>query len=242
MNISGSGKIAAGEYNEIIKVSGSGRLDGNVRCQALHCSGSVKGTANVVCIEEVKVSGACKIENSISAQNVYVSGALKVGGDVNADKEIRLSGGISCGGSLKCESFKCSGGLDVGSEIEAEEIRISGSIKCRGLMNAEKIEISLEDSNTASRVGSIGGGEVKIYGQKSKMSRMPLLNKLVGHGRNLTVDELIEGDVVALEFVTAPKVTGRVVAIGEGCEVDLVQYSEEIEMHPKAVVGKCEKI
>ena len=242
MNISGSGSIAAGEYNEKISVSGSGRLDGNVRCQSLHCSGSVKGTANVVCIEEVKVSGACKIENSISAQNVYVSGALKVGGDVNADKEIRLSGGISCGGSLKCESFKCSGGLDVGSEIEAEEILISGSIKCRGLMNAEKIEISLENSNTASRVGSIGGGEVKIYGQKSKMNRMPLLNKLVGHGGNLTVDELIEGDVVALEFVTSPKVTGRVVAIGEGCEVDLVQYSEEIEIHPKAVVGKCEKI
>ena len=242
MNISGSGKIAAGDYNESIKVSGSGRLDGNVRCQSLHCSGSVKGTANVVCIEEVKVSGACKIENSISAQNVYVSGALKVGGDVSADKEIRLSGGISCGGSLKCESFKCSGGLDVGSEIEAEEIRISGSIKCRGLMNAEKIEISLENSNTASRVGSIGGGEVKIYGQKSKMNRMPLLNKLVGHGGNLTVDELIEGDVVALEFVTSPKVTGRVVAIGEGCEVDLVRYSEEIEIHPKAVVGKCEKI
>lgn len=242
MNISGSGRIAAGEYNEKITVSGSGKLDGNIRCQSLHCSGSVKGSANVVCLEDVKISGSCHIENSISAQNILVSGALKVGGDVSADRSIKLSGGIRCGGSLKCESFNCSGGLDVGGEIEAEDIKISGAVKCNGLMNAEKIEIDMGGASAMSRIGSIGGGEVKIYSKKTSMSRMPLLNKIVGCGGNLTVDELIEGDVVALEFVTAPKVTGRVVAIGEGCEVDLVQYSEEIEMHPKAVVGKCEKI
>lgn len=242
MNISGSGRIAAGEYSEKITVSGSGRLDGNVRCKSLHCSGAVKGNANVVCLEDAKISGSCHIDQSISAENVYVSGALKVGGDVNADKEIKLSGGISCGGSLKCESFKCSGGLDVGGEIAAEEIKISGSVKCAGLINAERIEIDMSGASATSRVGSIGGSEVKIYSKKTSMSRMPLLNKIVGCGGNLTVDELIEGDVVAIEFVTAPKVTGRVVAIGAGCKIDLVQYSEEIELHPNAKVGKCEKI
>ena len=241
MNISGSGKIAAGDYNESIKVSGSGRLDGNIRCQSLHCSGSVKGTASVVCSEDAKISGSCHIEQSLSAQKISVSGSLKVGGDMIAQQEIKLSGGISCGGSLKCESFNCSGGLDVGGEVEAEKIKISGSVKCRGLMNAEKIEIGLDRSTASSRVGSIGGGEIKIYSANNKISRMPLLNKIVGGG-SIIVDELIEGDVVALEFVKSPKVTGRVVAIGAGCEIDLVQYSEEIEIHPDAKVGKCEKI
>ena len=36
MHISGSGHIPAGEYNDKISVSGSGRLDGNIRCTALH--------------------------------------------------------------------------------------------------------------------------------------------------------------------------------------------------------------
>ena len=34
MHISGSGHIPAGEYNDKISVSGSGSLDGNIRCTA----------------------------------------------------------------------------------------------------------------------------------------------------------------------------------------------------------------
>ena len=242
MNISGSGSIAAGEYNEKISVSGSGRLDGNIRCIALHCSGSVKGTANVVCSEDARISGSCHIEQSLSAQNINVSGSLKVGGDVIGKGEVKLSGGISCGGSLKCESFDCSGGLDVGGEIAAEEIRISGAIKCGGLMNAEKIDINIDGHSNSSRVGSIGGGEIKIKSSANKVKRKLLLNKIIGCGGGFSVDEYIEGDVVTLEDVTAPKVVGRIVSIGAGCNIDLVQYSEKIEIHPDAKVGKYEKI
>ena len=52
----------------------------------------------------------------------------------------------------------------------------------------------------------------------------------------------VEGDDIALEGVTAPRVSGRVVAIGEGCEIDLVQYSEQVEISPEAKVGRTEKI
>ena len=38
------------------------------------------------------------------------------------------------------------------------------------------------------------------------------------------------------------KETGRYIMIGEGCDIDLVQYSENIEISPKAKVKKCEKI
>lgn len=242
MNISGSGSIAAGEYNDKITVSGSGRLDGNISCQSLHCSGSVKGTANVVCSEDARISGSCHIDESLSAQNIYASGSLKVGGDVIGKGEVKLSGGITCGGSLKCESFDCSGGLDVGGEIAAEEIRISGAIKCGGLMNAEKIDINIDGHSNSSRVGSIGGGEIKIQSKANKVKRKLLLNKIIGCGGRFSVDEYIEGDIIALEDVTAPKVVGRIVSIGAGCEVDFVQYSEKIEIHPDAKVGKYEKI
>ena len=52
----------------------------------------------------------------------------------------------------------------------------------------------------------------------------------------------IEADTIALENVKTPRVSGRIVAIGEDCEIDLVQYSEEIEISPKAKVGRTEKI
>ena len=246
MNISGSGRIAAGEYNEKISVSGSGRLDGNIRCIALSCSGSIKGAGSVECAEDVKVSGSCHIEQCLVAENLSASGSLKVGGDINADREIKASGSIKVGGSIKCTTLNCSGGIDAGKEIEAEEIRISGGIQCAGLMNAEKIDIAFGGFGSSSRIGSIGGSEIKIHNEQkggTKLARMPLLSKLVGAGSGvLTVEELIEGDVVAVEYVKTPKVVGRVVAVGEGCEIDLVQYSEEIEVHPDAKVKTCEKI
>ena len=44
MNISGSGKIPAGEYDQI-KVSGSAEMQGTVRCTRLHVSGSLNASA-----------------------------------------------------------------------------------------------------------------------------------------------------------------------------------------------------
>ena len=58
----------------------------------------------------------------------------------------------------------------------------------------------------------------------------------------MRVKTSIEGDEIALEGVIAPRVSGRVVAIGAGCEIDLVQYSEQVEISPEATVGKTEQI
>ena len=244
MNISGSGTIAAGEYNEKISISGSGKIDGNVRCIALRCSGSVKALGSVTCAEEVEVSGSCNIAQGVTAKSVSASGSLSIGGDMAVEDKIKASGSLDCDGNIKCVTLRCSGSVSAGHEIAAEEIRISGAVKCAGLMNAEKIEIDMSGANLTSAVGSIGGSEIKVYNSKGTkaISRMPLLKHIVGGNGRLRVDELVEGDVIALENVTVPKVVGRIVAIGAGCEVELVQYSEKIEIHPDSKVGQCEKI
>lgn len=243
MNISGSGSIAAGEYNEKISVSGSGRLNGDIRCVALSCSGAVKGLGSITCTESLSTSGGCHFEKDVHAKRISVSGSCKVGGDIVAEEAVKTSGSLACDGRLTCATLASSGSLSVGGDIEAEEVRTSGLIRCGGLLNAEKIDLY-----PSGKVGSIGGSEIRVHADgrmsEHKIMRMPLLSKLVGshHGNHLTVEELVEGDVVALEYVTVPKVVGRVVAIGEECVIDLVQYSEEIEIHPKATVEKIEKI
>ncbi len=244
MNISGSGHVSAGEHNEKISISGSGRIDGNIRCIALHCSGSVRGEGDITCSEDVRVSGSAHFDKSVSADVISVSGSVKVGGDVNAKTAIKISGSFGCGGSLKASLLSCSGAVDIGGGAEADEIRISGRINCAGLLNADKVQIRLDGFNVTSKIGSIGGGEIMISNDRKgeRISRLPLLKKLVGNGGAVCVDELIEGDIVAIESVRSPKVVGRVVAIGADCEIDLVQYSEEIEIDPNAKVGKYEKV
>lgn len=244
MNISGSGHIAAGEYNEKISISGSGKIDGNIRCVGLSCSGSVRGVGSITCSEDLRVSGSSYFEKSISTGSVSVSGSVKVGEDIVAERIVKISGALNCGGNLKCSVLSCSGSVDIGGGAEADEIRVSGRVNCAGLLNAEKIDISLDGFNVSSKIGSIGGSEIRVHNERKgeKLARLPLLSKLVGAGGAVIVNELVEGDVVAIECVKAPKVVGRIVAIGADCDIELVQYSEEIEIHPDAKVGRCEKV
>ena len=110
-----------------------------------------------------------------------------------------------------------------------------------GLLNAEKLEIILAST---SSVGSIGGSSISVYrpdmGRRSP--RLPLLSSLGRGDGRLLVEDCIEGDTIAIENVTARRVSGRVVAVGEGCKIDLLQYSEQVELHPDAQVGRCEQV
>lgn len=177
-------------------------------------------------------------------ENISIQGNGKCTGSLVCSKDIRACGMFVCEGSVKCSSLLCAGLLDVAGEIEAEQFSMAGLIRCGGLLNAEKIDISLDQSR--SSVGAIGGSEIRVCIDKKtnkKRSRLPLISKLLGREDGaLTVKEVIEGDIIALEAVQVPKVVGRIVAIGEECVINYVQYSEEIEIHPSAKVGQWEKI
>ena len=247
MNISGSGHIPAGEYNENISISGSGKINGNLRCLSISCSGSIKGEGSVFCNGDFRCSGSAHLKKELHAKNITASGSLQVEDDIFCENVVRVAGGMVCKGELKCSSVCCAGSIEIGNGIEAEDFHSAGKLICGGLLNAEKIDISLDGAG--GKAGSIGGSEIKIYWDPRKapsknVIRMPLFSKLVNAASCgcFTVEEQIEGDMVAIECVKTPKVVGRVVAIGADCEIDLVQYSEEIEIHPNAKVGKIEKI
>lgn len=240
MHISGSSHIPSGELNEGISISGSGKIDGNVRCTSFSCSGAAKSAGDIFCTGMAKVSGAARFDKSLHAEDIHVSGSIHIGENCTADNSIHLSGSVKCGGNIKCTSLHSSGLLQISGGIEAEDVAISGSINCTGLLNAEKIKITI--NGAPLNIGSIGGSDIKIHMRDSaRVKRLPLFSKLVT-GNGLVVRESIEGDVIALEGVTAPLVTGRIVAIGAGCKIDTVQYSENIEISPDATVSKYEKI
>ena len=192
MRIAGKGNVPSGEYNAI-KLRGSGRLYGKVRCVCFKASGSSKGET-IECAEGFNVSGSSSFTENIKAKDLRVYGSLKVGGD-----------------------------------MEAENAKIVGGFHCKGLLNAENITLQ---ADTLMSVGSIGGSN--IFTKRKAVS--------FTMGRRVVVETCIEGDNLNLSYVTCPRVTGRVVVIGKGCKIDLVQYSEEIKIHRKAKIGKVEKI
>lgn len=243
LNISGSGQITPGEY-DTIRISGSAHLGDAVRCKNLYVSGSANGS-NVVCEKDFHISGSCSFSGEVTAGNVAISGGTAFGGDVEATERIAISGGMRCDGGMKCKQLQISGKGNVSGDIEAELAKIRGAIDCDGLLNAEEVDIEFEKS---MEVGSIGGSKIVIYKrhgeEKKKRARLPLFASLIKRTTvgTVCVKNSIEGDEIALEGVVTPRVSGRVVAIGADCEIDLVQYSEQIEVSPEAKVGRTEKI
>lgn len=240
MHISGSGNIPAGEYNKV-SVSGSGKLHGLVRCENFSSSGSSSGE-NIECAENFKVSGSSSFSGNVSAGYIGVSGSFSCGGELVSKGKISCSGSAKCKNNIKCDELSVSGSIKAGSDIEAEKIKVNGIINCAGLLNAENIEIKFD---RGMNIGSIGGSKIVIIRENRNkiIERLPLLSSLVkSAGKNVCVESSIEGDEIALEAVTCPRVTGRVIAVGEGCEIDLVQYSDQIEISPKAKVEKTEKV
>ena len=217
MKISGAGAIGAGEYDNV-RISGSAKGEGLIRCKSFHASGSFSG-GEIECSEDFHVSGAGKFAGNIRAKEIHVSGAIKTEGNMKG-KEIKLSGAIKTGG-----------------DVEAEEIKISGEVNCGGLINAERLYVNL-DSTASSTAENIGGSKITIEKGKSGGFFCRLLKK----SGKFIVSESIEGDEISIEYTSAKTVTGRNVKIGEKCEIGLVQYSESIEISPKAKIGKCEKI
>ena len=243
LNIAGSGQITPGEY-DTIRVSGSGHLGDAVRCKNLYVSGSANGS-NVVCEKDFHISGSCGFSGKVTAGNVAISGGSSFGGDVEATERIAISGGMSCGGDLRCKQLQVSGNGKVSGDVEAELAKIRGALDCEGLLNAEEVDIEFEKGMT---VGSIGGSKIAIYKRhgeaKKKKARLPLLSSLIKKttAGTVCVTNSIEGDEIALEGVVTPRVSGRVVAIGADCEIELVQYSEQVEVSPEAKVGRTERI
>lgn len=220
MKMSGSGTVPAGEYNEV-SISGSGRLHGTVRCVSFTASGSVKGE-NIDCLDDFKVSGSASFSGNVTS------------------KRIGVLGSVEFGESVKCEELSVSGSMKVCGDVEAETVKVHGCFNCEGLLNAEDVEIKFD---TGMQIGSIGGAKIVIFSKNpvKPIKRLSLFASLCkSRIATVAVSSSVEGDEIA--HVTCPRITGRVVAIGSGCDIELVQYSEKIEISPDAKVGRVEKI
>jgi len=248
--VSGSGNIPDGEY-ENIRVSGSARLGENVKCLSLHASGSVKG-GSVDSENDIHVSGAAAFSGNIICSSLSVSGASDFSGSITASGEAKFAGSMKCGGKIKCSSLKIAGSGSVSGDIEGENVCSYGALNCGGLLNAENIQIIVGRN---MEINSIGGGTVTVkLDAKNSGGAVRLAERLVravfnpspenskDRGAMLNVPAGIEGDTVTLEHVKSPQVSGRRVVIGDGCIIELVQYSESVEISENASVGRYEKI
>ena len=233
LNISGASVMPGGDYARV-RISGSGKVSGDLRAEMLRCSGAAKVQGNAVA-RELDCSGACTIEGNLEVQESHISGSIQVQGNITGGN-FYLSGGGKVGGSFHCQQLKLSGGLSIGQGVEAEQVSLSGGIRIGTLLNAETIEIK---GQHGSRVQEIGCSSLLVRREGSG----GFFTRLFGANRAayaLEVDT-IEADQADLEYTRADMVRGRDVVIGPGCKIRRVEYSGTCQA-PEGTVAELVKV
>lgn len=250
--------VPGGEYDKVV-ILGKGHINGNLLCGSFENSGAGQVDGNVECQGELECNGKLHVEGTLSCESLEVNGSVQTGdavtcstlelngsarfsggvtcaGDVEISGKLELSGALSCkdlecsgmmrvSGSAKCADVEVTGKCAVSGDLEADEIQVNGAIQVEGLLNAERICLT---ANPHSVLGEIGGSEITV-------KRMQWYGGFLrGKPENLKA-KVIEGDTIVLEDTTAEVVRGRSVTIGEGCEIDRVEYSEHLDAAPDTV-------
>ena len=214
--IAGAGTIGCGEYDKV-GCSGSVKITGDIRCVSMSCSGAVKAIGNIICEKMFKISGVFKSEGGCKADAVLSSGSMRF------EK------------SLETRDLSISGTFHCGENCSAETAKIRGAVCITGLLNAETADICLDEHNGrgGNKIGSIGGGTVIIKFRNSMMRRY--LKFLCKPKKKIFVTE-IEADSVSLEHTVVNIVRTVDAVIGEGCEIETLEYSGMLSINEKATV------
>ena len=150
---------------------------------------------------------------------------------------LQLSGSMYARKELRGTNGSVSGSIYVDGDMEFEQLTISGAAEVSGLMNAESLTIHLGGS---CEIGEIGGSEIFV---DVPPRHAGFLAKLLGGFAVPTLKcGTIEGERIRLENTTCDTVRGKNVVIGPGCEIGLVEYSDELTVDPDSRVQRKEKM
>lgn len=265
LNLSGSGHVSSdGSLYENVHISGAGKIDGDLRCMEIHASGSANVSGNVYCEGDAHCSGSGHFGGSLECKELHASGSCHISKYLRCTSA-HLSGASKVCGNMECETARCSGATEVYGDVtfreltmsgvskihgnaSGENVRISGITEIGGLLNAENIEIFIDASvmrESQVRIKEIGCTNITVTPRTNGFNS--IFDSLFGKKGTicrcaLVCCEVIEGDEVNLFGTKAKIVRGRNVKIGEGCEIERVEYSGSIEIADGAVVNNQVKI
>ena len=177
--------------------------------------------------DKISISGSGHLLGSICAQSFKSSGTVK-GESIECKETLKVSGRALFSGKVKSTEISVAGSFKTDDSVEANSVKIAGRVKCKGTIKSNDIKICVE---LPSYVGEVNGQNIQI-----KRKRLSLMK------RKMVVSSEINGDTVSLSYVSCPVVSGKKVAIGKGCRIGVVRYSEEIQISKGAKIGKIEKI
>ncbi|MDU4891154.1 MAG: polymer-forming cytoskeletal protein [Clostridium sp.] len=227
VSISGSGKIIGDLNCERFRISGSGKVDGSITTNDFGISGSGKVTRDLKCARG-SISGSGKVEGSVYGGSFTISGSGVVEGNFKGD-EFTINGSGKVGGRISGTAVKLYGAVSVGQGIEGEIIDIRGSLRTNNMVNGDQVSIEVGGRTEIEEIGATKVTVSKGIQGRGLVSRF-FLKMFGGKDFDYLVAKTIEADEIYLENTIADVVRGGKIIIGEGCKIKKIEYSDSFEV------------
>lgn len=252
INISGSGKVHIEGVGDVhvrgsgsvspdeVKISGTGTIPGGLKTKRIVCAGRVSITGDAEA-GEMRFSGSTKVHGNIDAKILEASGTLAAGGEVKGS-QVEVAGLFRAAKGIKLEDgLLVHGHLRVSNDVNVEKsVRLRGSFDIHGRVLTGNFEARLRgmewlkrlESHVENGIEAVNVDIRKSTDRGTSILGIRALGKIFGEGRLYTTN-IVARDRIYLENVTCDNVHGRVVVLGEGCEVrGKIQYSESVSTDP----------
>ncbi|ASW43190.1 polymer-forming cytoskeletal protein [Clostridium isatidis] len=224
LNINGIGDIVAGEYANI-EISGIANMQGDIRADSIEVDGKVKAFGNVKA-DEIEINGHVTSEGKIEANFLDISGYFK-GIDNASGEKLKVNGRIKSK-NISFKDISLVGEMFVENNCEAEDFYAEGKINIKGLLSADNIEIILQ---RRSNITEIGGEKLSV-----RKEDKGIFSNLFFNSRYILIVEEIEADEIYLEYTKCKVVRGNNINIGEGCNIEKIEYKNKLEINEKSIV------
>lgn len=258
VTVAGSGRIEGDVDANLIKTAGSCRINGDVKTKELKTAGSCRVSGDVRA-EQMKTAGSCTIEGDVYADVVKIAGTQSIEGSLKA-KEIASAGSLKVTHDVEAERFLSRGSLEIGGLLSAEEIKIELGGGRVAEIGGTRIEVRRRGR---AFLGWRREPRVHLYVERGSEGLLEsifeelgqigeeverVVSESLGHafgwprGSGYLEADAIEGDEIFLEHTRARVVRGKKIQIGEGCQIESVEYSESLEIAPGAQVREQKRV
>lgn len=238
LKIIGDNSASGGNYNHA-RIIGDTIINGNLDCLTFKCIGNSRINGNLR-TNDARIVGSVSVTGSLEAEEIRIAGNLDANGDVET-KSLVLRGGMNIKGGVKSDDIKVTGYATITKNCEAETFRSEGPLSIGGLLNAGEVDIRI---HSRCRVVEIGGENIKVRrGHHSGLGNMikALFIPADFFKGKLVVDS-IEGDEIRLEDTKAKVVRGKNLVLGDGCEIDYLEYASECRISGRSIVKDKKKV
>jgi cytoskeletal protein CcmA (bactofilin family) len=222
-----------------VNFEGEVTIDGDLDCLEIKVNGILNEKGNLKS-NTGKINGYAIVDGNLESEDINVNGELRVDGNMSVDK-ISSNGKLVVKWNISSEKVDINGELKVKGNCEVESFYFKGAFSIEETLNSGNVNVRLYGP---SEVNEIGGEKIHVQkGGEGPLMEIfaAILNPLNFYKAHLKADT-IEGDDIYLEHTTARVVRGNTVNIGDGCEIDLVEYKTNFKKTPGTSVLQNVKI